>query len=296
MNAIEVNNLCKSFKGFSINNISFRLPMGTVMGLVGENGAGKSTTINLIMNALHKTSGSVYVLGTDNESEEFTQTKQDISVVTDSNMFPESFNANQVAKMLSLTYTNWDNDTFFAYISQLGLDPKKKIKNYSKGMGMRLSLAAALSHKAKLLILDEATSGLDPFVRNEILGIINEYTRDEGNSVLISSHIVSDLESICDYITFIHNGQILLSEEKDRLLGEYVIVKVSADEEVSFPVIAERPGKYDRELLLLRSDLPDGMTPERSYLEDIIIFMTQGTGRKLEYIPPKETSDTGENE
>ncbi|MBQ5316751.1 MAG: ABC transporter ATP-binding protein [Oscillospiraceae bacterium] len=283
-NAIEVHGLCRSFKGFSINNIDLVLPMGTVMGLVGENGAGKSTTINLIMNALHKSSGSVTVLGTANDDDSFTRTKQDISVVTDTCLFPQTFTAAQVAKIMRLTYVNWRDDIFRSYLSQLGIDPRKKISTYSKGMEMRLSLAVALSHKAKLLILDEATSGLDPFVRNEILGIINEYTRDENNSVLISSHIVSDLESICDYISFIHNGSILFCEEKDRLLEDYVIIKLPADAVPDFPVKAERRGKYDKELLIARSELPDGISPERADLEDIIIFMTQGTGTKLSYI------------
>ena len=220
LNAIEIKGLVKEYPGFRLGGLDLTLPSGSIMGLVGENGAGKSTTIKLIMNAVRKDSGAVSVLGTDNQSAAFNDVKESIGVVLDEAYFPEMLNANDVGRIMANTYRNWEPDTYESYVQRFSLPQDKAFRDYSRGMRMKLAIAVALSHQAKLLILDEATSGLDPMVRDEILDIFNEYTRQEDRSILLSSHIVSDLEKICDYIAFLHKGQLVLCEEKDRLLEE----------------------------------------------------------------------------
>ena len=278
MNSIEINNLSKKYKDFSLENISFSLPSGTILGLVGENGAGKSTIINLIMNTISRDSGTVKVLDIDNKSKDFIETKQDIGVVLDEACFPEIITPNIVNKVMKNTYKNWNEDCYFKYIKRFNLPTDKKFKDFSKGMKMKLPIAVALSHDSKLLILDEATVGLDPMVRDEILDIFNEFTLDETHSVLISSHIISDLEKICDYIAFIHKGKLLFCEEKDRLLEEYAIVKVSPSAFEAIPkeaVKGVKTGKYGMEVLVIKSMISSAFIPEHTNLEDIILFLAK---------------------
>ena len=196
MNAIEMKHVSKTYGSFAIKDLNLTLPEGCIMGLVGENGAGKSTTIRLLMHSVTKEAGEIKVLGVDNTSKEFLGVREDVGVVLDEAYFPEVLNGWDVNKIMKHTYKNWEEETFFRYLDQFHVERQKKFKDYSKGMKMKLAIAVALSHKAKLLILDEATGGLDPIVRDEILDIFNEFTREEGHSVLISSHIVSDLEKI----------------------------------------------------------------------------------------------------
>lgn len=229
MNAIELKGLIKEYPGFRLGSLDLALPSGSIMGLVGENGAGKSTTIKLIMNAIKRDAGSVSVLGVDNQSRAFSGIKEDIGVVLDEAYYPEVLNSRDVGCVMAKTYRHWEPDTYENYLQRFGLPQDKAFRDYSRGMKMKLAIAVALSHQAKLLILDEATSGLDPMVRDEILDIFNEYTRQEDRSILLSSHIVSDLEKICDYIAFLHKGQLLLCEEKDRLLEEYALVRLSGN-------------------------------------------------------------------
>ena len=221
MNAIEIKNLTKRYKDFTLDNVSLTLPCGCIMGLVGENGAGKSTTIKLILDMIRKESGEIKLLGADCT----VCSKEDIGVVLEENGFPESLNADEMNRIFKNVYKQWNEEQYFGLLEKFELPAKKKIKDFSKGMKMKLYIAAALSHGAKLLILDEPTSGLDPVVRDEILDIFNDFTRDESNSILISSHIVSDLEKLCDYIAFIHKGRLILCEEKDRLLSEYCLIQ-----------------------------------------------------------------------
>lgn len=278
MNAIEINNLNKRYKGFSLENISFSLPTGTILGLVGENGAGKSTTINLIMNAISCDSGTVKVLGTDNRSKDFLETKQDIGVVLDEACFPEIITPNIINKIMKNTYKNWNEDCYFKHLKKFNLPTDKKFKDFSRGMKMKLSIAVALSHNSKLLILDEATSGLDPMVRGEILDIFSDFTLDETHSVLISSHIISDLEKICDYIAFIRKGKLLFCEEKDRLLEEYAIVKTSQSAFEAIPkeaVKSVKTNKYGVETLVIKSMISSAFTTEHTNLEDIIPFLAK---------------------
>ena len=283
MNAIEIKGLEKRYEGFQLGSFDLTLPSGCIMGLVGENGAGKSTTIKLIMNAIGRDAGEISVLGADNRSAGFRDVKEDIGVVLDEAYFPEVMSARNVGKVMALTYKNWDAAAFEGYLKKFSLAPDKIFKDYSRGMRMKLAIAAALSHGAKLLILDEATSGLDPMARDELLDIFNDFTRDENCSILLSSHIVSDLEKICDYIAFLHKGRLVLCEEKDRLLEEYALVRLPEErlrELSEESIISRRASGYGTEALVLRSGIPAAIPTEHTSLEDIILFLAKGDERK----------------
>lgn len=279
MNAIEIKGLQKRYQGFSLNDVSFCLPSGCIMGLVGENGAGKSTIIRLIMDAAKRDGGTVTVLGEDNTKREFSDLKNDIGVVLDEAYFPEVLGAREINKILKATYKNWDEKQFFELLQRFSLPLKKQVKDYSRGMKMKLAIAAALCHAPRLLILDEATSGLDPIVRDEILDILNDFTRDEGHSILMSSHILSDLEKSCDYIAFVHRGRLLFCEEKDRLLEEYGTVRLSKERFEDIPpeaVLGKRVSEYGVEALVEKNKISDAFVVEHTGLEDIILFMVKG--------------------
>ena len=283
MNAIEIKGLEKRYDGFQLGSFDLTLPSGCIMGLVGENGAGKSTTIKLIMNAIGRDAGEISVLGVDNRSAGFRDVKEDIGVVLDEAYFPEVMSARNVGNVMALTYKNWDAAAFEGYLKKFSLAPDKIFKDYSRGMRMKLAIAAALSHGAKLLILDEATSGLDPMARDELLDIFNDFTRDENCSILLSSHIVSDLEKICDYIAFLHRGRLVLCEEKDRLLEEYALVRLPEErlrELSEESIISRRASGYGTEALVLRGGIPAAIPTEHTSLEDIILFMAKGDERK----------------
>ena len=283
MNAIEIKGLEKRYDGFQLGSFDLTLPSGCIMGLVGENGAGKSTTIKLIMNAIGRDAGEISVLGVDNRSAGFRDIKEDIGVVLDEAYFPEVMSARNVGKVMALTYKNWDAAAFEGYLKKFSLAPDKIFKDYSRGMRMKLAIAAALSHGAKLLILDEATSGLDPMARDELLDIFNDFTRDENCSILLSSHIVSDLEKICDYIAFLHRGRLVLCEEKDRLLEEYALVRLPEERLRELPeesIISRRASGYATEALVLRGGIPAAIPTEHTSLEDIILFLAKGDERK----------------
>ena len=275
LNAIEIRGLVKEYPGFRLDGLDLALPSGSIMGLVGENGAGKSTTIKLIMNAARRDGGTVSVLGTDSRSAAFNEVKEDIGVVLDEAYFPEVLNASDVGRIMANTYRNWEPDTYEGYLQRFGLPRDKAFKDFSRGMKMKLAIAVALSHQAKLLILDEATSGLDPMVRDEILDIFNEYTRQEDRSILLSSHIVSDLEKICDYIAFLHKGRLLLCEEKDRLTEAYGILRGGAEDIDPAAVCGRHTTPYGTEYLVRRSAVPAGLTLGRVSIEDLFLFMAR---------------------
>ena len=281
---IEVKNLSFSYGEREIlHTVSFSAENGELVGILGNNGAGKSTTIKLIMNAIGRDAGEISVLGVDNRSAEFRDVKEDIGVVLDEAYFPEVMSARNVGKVMALTYKNWDAAAFEGYLKKFSLAPDKIFKDYSRGMRMKLAIAAALSHGAKLLILDEATSGLDPMARDELLDIFNDFTRDENCSILLSSHIVSDLEKICDYIAFLHRGRLVLCEEKDRLLDEYALVRLPEErlgELSGESVISRRASGYGTEALVLRGGIPAAIPTEHTSLEDIILFLAKGDERK----------------
>ena len=280
MNAIELSHVTKRFPGFALQDLSLTVPSGTICGLVGENGAGKTTAIRLLMGALRPDSGTCTVLGTDAASPEFLAVKEDVGVVLDEAYFPESLNALQVGKVLSRTYRRWDGALYAGYLARFDLPEKKQFKDFSRGMKMKLAIAAALSHHPKLLVLDEATAGLDPIVRDEVLELFNEFTREEDHSILISSHILSDLEKLCDYIAFLHKGRLLLCEEKDRLLEEYGIFTGTADQaDALMPeaVAAREVSGLGGVRCLVRRDLmPTGWDLEKPTVEDVILFLVKG--------------------
>ena len=278
MNAIEIKNLSKRYDDFELRDLTLSLPEGSILGLAGENGAGKSTTIKLIMNTIERDFGSVTVLGHECTSPEFTDLKNDIGVVLDEANFPTVLNVKQVNKIMKNTFRNWDEEKYFELIRKFRLPKDKKFKDFSRGMKMKLSIAVALSHDPRLLVLDEATGGLDPLIRDEILDIFNDFTRDEGHSILMSSHIVSDIEKICDYFAFIHDGRLLLCDEKDKILSEYAVAKLSEEEFEAVPreaIHGYKKNAYEVEALLKKDQAGSNIRFEHTSLEDIIIFLAR---------------------
>ncbi len=277
MNALEIRNLNKSFPGFQLENLNLTLPSGCILGLIGENGAGKSTTIKLILDILHKDSGTVTILGRDNQSN-ITLTKEEVGVVFDELGIPPALNTRQVCNIMALMYQNWDKEGFFQLLKDLDVPEKKPIKDFSRGMKMKLGIAIALSHGAKLLLLDEATSGLDPVARDQVLELLEEFTRDENHAVLISSHIVSDLEKLCDYIAFLHQGKLMLCEEKDVLLSKYGIVRCEAavlDELDKSAILHRKDTRYGSEALVLRTAVPGELPVSLISIEELFVYMVK---------------------
>ena len=277
-NVIELKGLCKHYKDFALKDLTLSLPAGCILGLVGENGAGKSTTIRLIMDAIRRDAGQVTVLGVDNQSPDFLRVKEDIGVVLDETCVPEVITAKQLGKIMAGTYQNWDQAAYGKWLEKFRLPLDKKFKDYSRGMTMKLGIAVALSHHAKLLLLDEATSGLDPMVRDELLDVFADFAVEDGHAVLLSSHIVSDLEKICDYLAFLHKGRLVLCEEKDVLLDRYGILKCTREQMRNVPseaVHSMRIGAYGAEALVEREFMPGDLLVERATLEDIILYLSK---------------------
>ncbi len=278
MNAIEVNGVSRAYPGFLLDHISFSLPTGTILGLVGENGAGKSTLMKLILGMIRADSGSVSVLGY-NDLRVNPKIREDLGVVMDESCFPAVMKAAEIGTMLSMIYRNWDERDFEHLLAVLGIPKDKMFGKLSRGNKMKLGIACALSHHPKLLILDEATSGLDPVVRDELLDILLDFTRDESHSILMSSHIVSDLEKACDYIVFLHEGRILLSGEKDLLLEQYGKVCCSRERFAqisSAAVIGKRETDYGVECIAGREALSGAVKVQPVGLEELFVMMVKG--------------------
>ena len=251
-NAIEVKGLTKKRDTFFLNNVNLTVPKGYIVGLIGENGAGKSTTIKAILNLINKDSGTIKIFGQDYQQHE-KEIKQQIGVVFDDCHFPKQLTAKDLNLILKNIYSNWDTNLYHDYLNQFKLPLNKPIKDLSRGMKMKLSLATALSHRPKLLILDEPTSGLDPIIRNEILDIFLDFIQDEEHSILISSHITSDLEKVADYITFIHEGEIVFSDSKDHLLYDYGLIKCQEKDFCSIDpddIVKYKKNSYRYEVLI----------------------------------------------
>lgn len=225
---LEIKNLSKDYVGFKLDNVSFNLKKGYIMGFIGPNGSGKTTTIKLIMNLIKRTSGEIKVFGLDNLEDE-KEVKYKIGFVYDDANFYENFSINKNAKIIANFYDNWNWEVFNNYMERFKIDKNQKFKDLSKGMKMKFSLSLALSHDADLLIMDEPTSGLDPIFRHEIINILQEYIEDGNRSILFSTHIISDIEKMADYITYINDGKIVFSEEKTKLEDTYRIVKGGLD-------------------------------------------------------------------
>ncbi len=274
MNALEIHGLTKRRGEFTLQGLDLTLPAGCIMGLIGENGAGKSTTIRLILNSLGRDGGTIAVYGRDNRALTPLE-KEDIGVVLDEVGLPEYMNAAQIGRMMAGIFTRWQPEVYAGCLHRLSLPQDKPFKDFSRGMKMKLGLAVALSHQPKLLLLDEATGGLDPVVRDEILTIFADFTRDETHAVLLSSHIVSDLEKICDYIAFLHKGRLLLCEEKDRLTEDYGVLRGSPEGIAPAAVCGHRATPYGTEYLVRRSAVPAGTPLGQVNIEDLFVFMAK---------------------
>ncbi|MDD6794689.1 MAG: ABC transporter ATP-binding protein, partial [Clostridiaceae bacterium] len=265
-----------------LDNISLNIPKGSIVGFIGENGAGKTTTIKAILNLISRNSGEINIFGLDNIKYE-EKIKEEIGTVLDDCFFYPDFNATAIKKVMKNTYRNFDEKLFNEYLDKFKLPKNKAIKELSKGMNMKLKIAVALSHKPKLLILDEPTSGLDPIVRNEILDIFYDFIQDEEHSILLSSHITTDLEKIADYITFIDSGKIILSKTKDELIYKYGVIKCSEKDFRNIDkndVVAYRKNDFSYEVLIsdkneIKRKYPS-MIIDNTSLEDIMLFLVRG--------------------
>ena len=277
-NAIEIKNLTKKYDGFTLDNISFNVPKGSIMGFIGQNGAGKTTTINSLLNILKWDSGEIRLLGKEMPEHEY-EVKEEIAAIFDVLPFNDDLSAKQLNRIMRGIWKQWDEETFMSYLERFQLPYKKKFGQFSKGMKMKLQIAAGLSHKAKLLIMDEATTGLDPVVRNEILDIFLEYLQDEDNSILMSSHITSDLEKIADRVTFIDKGKLLLTGIKDEILDNHGLVKVSKKDFKEFEredYISARVTDFGVDIMVSdRSKTAkkySGAVIDKTTLEEIMLF------------------------
>ena len=276
---LEVRNLSKSFEDFQLHDITFTLPKGYIMGLIGPNGSGKTTTIKLILNMLKRTSGEVKILGFDNIASE-QEAKRNLGVVFDSNYFSDEWKISQVEKSVSAFYENWNTQKFSETLKRFHIQPSKKVKELSKGMQMKLMLACAFSYDAKLLILDEPTSGLDPVSRDELLHILSEYIEDGEHSVLFSTHITGDLERAADYITYISYGELFFSGGKDEFIDSFRIVKGGCEElstDLGKKMLGIRNFSTGFEALVKTEDLKQfaHLNVEPATIDDIVVFTSK---------------------
>ncbi|CRZ33478.1 ABC-2 type transport system ATP-binding protein [Herbinix hemicellulosilytica] len=286
MNALELVNVTKRYNNFTLDNISFNVPKGAIMGFVGENGAGKTTTIKAILDLIRIDSGEIRIWGHSSKKLPM-DLKAQIGVVFDGSNLHENLTANNIALIMKNIYPNWDQKVFSDYLRKFQLPNDKKFKDYSRGMKMKLSIAIALSHNSKLLILDEATSGLDPMVRDEILDIFLDFIQEEDNTILLSSHIISDIEKIADYVTFIHDGKIVFSENKDELVYKYGVIRCPKEDVKKIDrnfVVGIRENSFGAEVMINNVDLfrrrNREFIPERTSIEEIMLFISRGKEAK----------------
>ena len=268
-NILELQQICKSFpkSDFILDKLSFSLPYGAILGFVGENGAGKTTTIGCILNTVRKDSGMVKLFGKEMRDTD-TDIREKIGVVYDGDNFPGFWSAKQLSQVMEGIYTQWDNALFQKYLENFHLPVKQKIKNYSRGMTMKLAIAVALSHHPQLLILDEATSGLDPIMRDEMLDVFLEFVQEESHSILLSSHITSDLEKVADYITFIHNGKLILTASKNDLVYHYAVMRCRESQFLALDpgdIIAYRKRDFQIDVLV-----DNGKEAQRKYKDAVV--------------------------
>lgn len=273
---LKIKCLSKSLNDFYLGPLDLNIKRGSIVGYIGENGAGKSTTIKLILGDMKKDSGEIYIFG--KKIEDLTEDeKKKIAFVFEDFFFPQELNIKEVEKFHSMYYGNfWEKETFDRLLKRFKLPEKKKISTFSRGMKMKLSLILALSHKPELLILDEATSGLDPVARDDILDILLEFIQDENKSIMISSHILSDLEKIADEIAFLHRGKLIFVENKDKLKEDYGLVSLSKEEFESLDknsIIAVRDHKFGKECLVKKELIPQNLEVENVSIEEIMVYM-----------------------
>ena len=277
-NAVEIKGLTKRYDGFTLDNVSFDVPKGSIMGFIGQNGAGKTTTINALLNIVKKDEGEIKLLGLDSVKDEF-EVKSQIAAVFDELPFDDRLNANDINKILREVFEQWSSETFFGYLDRFSLPRKKKFGKFSKGMKMKLQIASALSHNAKLLIMDEATTGLDPVVRNEILDIFLEYLQNEEHTILMSSHITSDLDKVADSVTFIDKGKLLISGYKDDILDSHGVLKCTKNDYREIDpgdIISARLSDFGAEVMVAdRAECSrkySGAVIDPATLEEIMIY------------------------
>lgn len=278
-NMLEVTALSKSYTDFTLDNITFRLPEGFIMGLIGPNGSGKTTTIKSILNMVEPDSGSITVFGKDHIAQE-QDIKRDIGVVFDNSYFVDEWSMTDVEKAYSLFYTGWNSEIYWSMLSKFRITKEKRVKELSKGMQMKLMLACSFSYDAKLLILDEPTSGLDPVSRDELLEILSGYIEDGRHSVLFSTHITSDLEKIADYITYINLGKMIFTGSKEDFVEGYRIV--SGDKKALTPdlenrLIGIRTFTTGYEALIRTQDVPEELQADalQATINDIVVFVSR---------------------
>ena len=283
-NILELHQVCKTFPktNFTLDHVSFSIPYGSIMGFVGENGAGKTTTIGCVLNTVSKDSGTIKIFGKELADTD-TELKEKIGVVYDGDNFPAYWTAEQLSDVMQGLYANWDNDLFKKYLNDFRLLPGQKIKSYSRGMTMKLAVAAALSHHPQLLILDEATSGLDPIMRDDMLDVFLEFVQDENHSILLSSHITSDLEKIADYITFIHNGKLIMAASKNDLVYNFAVMRCKESQFLELDpgdILAYRKRDYQIDVLV-----SNGNEIQRKYrnavvdhvsIDEIMLLLVKG--------------------
>ena len=268
-NILELQQISKTFpkSNFTLDKLSFSLPYGAIMGFAGENGAGKTTTIGCILNTVKKDNGTIKLFGKE-MSDEDTDIREKIGVVYDGDNFPGFWTATQLSQVMESLYKQWDNALFRKYLDDFHLPAKQKIKDYSRGMSMKLAIATALSHHPQLLILDEATSGLDPVMRDDMLDVFLEFVQEENHSILLSSHITSDLEKIADYITFIHNGKLIMTASKNDLVYNYAVLRCKESQFLALnpgDIIAYRKRDFQTDVLV-----SNGKEAQRKY-RDVVV-------------------------
>lgn len=275
---LSINGLSKHYTNFDVNNVSFDIPDGMVVGLIGENGAGKSTIIKSILGVVHPDGGEIVFNGTPvsklNKAE-----RQKISFVLDDMGLPIELTLSMLNKVLSNIYGKWDSAKFHSLVQRFQLPENKLFKEFSKGMKMKVTIAVALSYESNLLILDEPTSGLDPVVRDEILQMIYDYNQENNHAALISSHITTDLEKICDYIVYIHNGRVIFNEEKDELLSKYAVYSVDEQQFKELDkaaIIKVLHREYGTDVLALKEKMPQDFDFKAVTLDDIMLFYSKG--------------------
>ena len=281
-NILEVKDLCKKYKEFELKNVNITLPKGMIMGFIGENGAGKTTTIKAILGITGDYTGEIKLFGLDNRKDD-RKIKENVGAVLDDMFFPEILTPNDINTIMKDIYKNWDSKLYFKYLSDFALPRNKAIKTLSKGMRKKLEIATAISHHPKLLILDEPTAGLDPVARNEVIDIFQSFIQNEECSIFLSSHITTDLEHIADYITFINNGNIILSKTREELLEDYGIVKCSKEEFEKIDkkdFIQYKKSKYEYEVLVENRKIFSKKyainTIDKITLEELMVLMIKG--------------------
>ncbi len=281
-NILEVKNLCKKYKGFELQNVNITLPKGMIMGFIGENGAGKTTTIKAILDIIRDYTGKIKLFGLDNRNDD-KKIKENIGAVLDDMFFPEILTPNDINSIMKDIYKNWDSELYFKYLTDFALPNNKAIKTLSKGMRKKLEIATAISHHPQLLILDEPTAGLDPVARNEVIDLFQSFIQNEECSIFLSSHITTDLEHIADYITFINNGNIILSKTREELLEDYGIVKCTKKEFENIDkkdFIQYKKSKYEYEILIENRKVfnkkYDIDTIDKITLEELMVLMIKG--------------------